>query len=157
MEKEADRLAHRQPHDRRLGGAAGDRVVVVRVVVVVAVAERPLPLEAVDLHHHRRLVRGGLHGAEGRDAEDEQDDDDDGRDDGPDDLDQVVAVELGRQAVVAAAVAEDGVEDEALDAHEDDGRHDEDDHVEAERGLRLGRLRLRWDQAAAEQQRNGEQ
>ena len=43
---------------------------------------------------------------------------------GPDDLDGVVAVELLGQDVVAglAPVADDGVEDEALDADEDDRR-----------------------------------
>ena len=65
---------------------------------------------------------------------DEEDEDDHGRDGGPDDLDRVVAVELRRERVVAglASIADDRVEDEALDSDEDDGGQDEDDQVEVE-------------------------
>ena len=102
----------------RLAGGAGH-------LGAVLVAEGPLPLEAVDLDGRRVVdVRAGLDLAQREHAEDEEDEDDDGRDDRPDDLDGVVAVELLRQDVVAglAPIADDRVQDEALDADEDDRR-----------------------------------
>ena len=62
----------------------------------------------------------------------------------------VVAVQLLRQHVVArlAAVAEDGVQDEALDADEDDRRQAEDEQVEVEDLLAGLGLRLRRQHAA---------
>jgi hypothetical protein len=54
---------------------------------------------------------------------------------------------LGRQPVVAAAVAEDRVEDEALDPDKHDPAHDQDDVVEPEDLLGLGGVRLGRDHA----------
>ena len=147
VQDETHRLVHRQREHGRLIGRAGG-------LGAVLVAELPLPLEAGDLDGRRvGDVRAGLHLAQREHAEEEEDEDDDGRDDRPDDLDGVVAVELLRQDVVAglAPVANDGVEDEALDADEDDRREAEDDQVEIEDVLAGVGLRRRRQETAGEQ------
>src|SRR6187200_373993 len=146
LEDEPDGLIHRDRHDRRLAGSAVNDG-------ALLIVERPLPLEALDLDRGAWVVRASLDLAQGDHAEREEDEDDDGRNRGPDDLDGRVAVELFRQDVVArsAAVADDGVEDEALDADEHDEREPEDEEVEVEDVLpRLGG-RLRREHAAGQQ------
>ncbi len=124
----------------------------------VGIVELPGPLLRHDRDRHARLVRPRLHRAEGDDAHDEQHEDDDRWDGRPQDLDLRVAVVLLGERVVArlAAVADDRVDDEALDREEHQGREYEHEHVQVEDvlpgvGLGIGRKQ------AAAQQRHDEQ
>ena len=64
-------------------------------------------------------------------------------------LDQVVAVDLRRKPIVSASVAEDRVDDEALDPDEHDATHDEHDVVQPGDLLGLDRVRVGRQEGAA--------
>ncbi len=155
---EVDRLADRQVDLRWFGGGALDGEVLRRLArvdpdLLTGVGELPLPLETGDVDGHRRVGRLGVDLVDHLVAEHEQHRHDDQRSQRPAELEQVVAVELRRQRVVPAPVAQHRPHDQALDQHEDHGGDDEQDHVQVvDRLGLLGGARVGTPCAAGQQQ-----
>ncbi len=136
LQAHLDRLVHRDDELRLLARQADDGH------ALVGIGELPLPLEARDLDLELRVGGDGVHGVERLPGDEEEDRDDRDGDRGPDDLEDVVAVDLRRERLVAlaAAVADRREDDQRLDEEEDDHRDEEDDLVQP-----LGRLALLGD------------
>src|SRR6185503_13448725 len=136
-EGHVDLLADGHGHAAALAVRAG--LLDDEVAVLVQVLELPLELARDGVDPDRRIGADGIDMAEGLPRDHEQVQDDDGRDQGPEGLDEVVAVGLGREVDVlgAAAVAEDAPDDQALDPDEDGDREREHDVVQ---GADLARL-----------------
>src|SRR5690606_9955557 len=118
-------------------GLVGARIAAPRAEVVQRVRERPAELESFDLN--RQVVRVGvvLDVDEDDEGTDEERDDDEDGDRGPDDLKDVVAVNLRRQLIALLAEADEHEDERRFNADENDesyGRHIE---VEPVHALRL--------------------
>ena len=135
----------RQAVGRDLDRVAPAQPRCVRADLGVQVVELPLELPGQGADLRLRVGRGGVDGVEGLPRHDEEEDDDERGDDRPDELGDVVAVDLGRQGVVAglAPVADDRPDDQRLDDQEDRHRDEEDDGVQVADLRALGRHRDR--------------
>ncbi len=98
---------------------------------VIGVVDFPPPLLGIHLNGEiafLHLIGMGIDGAHGRNEDREKHD---GRNDGPDDFQRLVAMQLLWPLVIgASAIAQHGVDDRDLHAHEDDERQEEDKFVQ---------------------------
>jgi hypothetical protein len=103
-----DGLVDRQDHLRGAIRGAEDRNAFIRIV------ELPLELKRRHVDGERRALTASLDLVQRLPREREQPDDDRQRNDGPDRLGEVVAVDLGRERVVAGppAIADDRIDDQ---------------------------------------------